>query len=293
MKKDNITDDFDVDFDVDFDTELEEESDNSKEETLDKLSETFENVEEAEEEEIVLDDKQPEEEEITLDNKEVEHEKKVETKEKVKENDEETKDTVKKEENLILYIVTDRKVPGMLKYFRDCDINVSSIFTSIKDAKDTLLMQVEPSRIIIMDTGTGRFTNIASRKSLVDMIGICDDDTHISVFFTDSIIKSEVHNSTEIDAKQIEWYKYRSTIDVVAHITQFKIQNKENYVLDIDTSNSDETKIEKELLLKHKGIAVRCTESIKLGEPVFTLDALLINMQNESESDMEKFDVRY
>ena len=59
---------------------------------------------------------------------------------------------------MILYLIIDKPVHGILKYIRESGLKVSNMFSNIKEAKDAVLMQTEPTRIVVVDTGTGRFT---------------------------------------------------------------------------------------------------------------------------------------
>lgn len=210
-------------------------------------------------------------------------EEEIETDTEISEDSVESDNDIPKEQDnkCILYIVTDKYNPGMLSYFRNYGVKVSNIFSNIDDAKDTILMQVGSSRLIILDTGTGRFTNMASRKSLVDLMGICDEDTGISVFYTDSIIKSEVLTTEGVEDRLIDWYKYRSTADVLATLLQKS--KTETYIYDSD--EVDENIENSETILDLKGLTVNCTKSMDLGSPSIKPEEILLHMVNGSESD--------
>lgn len=181
--------------------------------------------------------------------------------------------------DLILYIIADKAQPGLTGYYRNYGVNVTKIFTNISEARDTLLMQIEPFRVIVIDSGTGRFTNIGSRRELIDLLGICDVDTRISVFYTDSAIKADVELSDEVEDKEISWYKYKSTPDVIAHILQNR--DKENYIIDSDDYIEEEVD---ELILDIKGARVPVGKDTDLGLPGITPDDILYNMmENTSE----------
>lgn len=181
--------------------------------------------------------------------------------------------------DLILYIIADKAQPGLTGYYRNYGANVTKIFTNISEARDTLLMQIEPFRVIVIDSGTGRFTNIGSRRELIDLLGICDVDTRISVFYTDSAIKADVELSDEVEDKEISWYKYKSTPDVIAHILQNR--DKENYIIDSDDYIEEEVD---ELILDIKGARVPVGKATDLGLPGITPDDILYNMmENTSE----------
>lgn len=215
--------------------------------------------------------------------------------EKVEVKDEETEETVietdvnietKPEEaveneikDLILYIITDKVNSSMLQYYRDCNVNVSRIFTNIIEAKDTLLMQVNPFKIVIIDTGTGRFSAMGSRKELVDLMGICDEDTRISVYYTDTVIKSEVEYNEVIEEKSIHWHKFKSNTDVVAHLLMNK--DKERYVYDAD--DKDKPIEISDNVLDFRGLEVMDKYETGLTEPAVTFNDILVHMLNNED----------
>lgn len=202
--------------------------------------------------------------------------------EKVDEVEEENK------KELLLYIITDKYKPGMLDYFRGFGINVSQIFTSLEEARDALVMQVEPSRVIILETGTGKFTSMLSRNILIDLLGICDEDTEIAIFYTDSVIKTEVKESLIVDTKMLDWFKYKSTVDVVANILQ--LSKEEKYVYDSNETKTD--KIDIDNVLDFKGLSLGTKEGqieIDLGLPAIKADEIRLNMmENDNTEDLIK-----
>lgn len=139
-------------------------------------------------------------------------------------------------EEMILYLITDRKVPGLINYFRECGVNLSNIYTSVDEATDTISMQSDRARIVVADTGLGKFTSTKIRHSLIDLLGICDENNKVSVFYTDSVIKVDSMSRLGKDADGIDWLKYSGTADMVAKILQYK----ENYVLDYLADESED-----------------------------------------------------
>lgn len=203
--------------------------------------------------------------------------------------------------DLILYIITDKKMPGILSYFRDYGIKVSRIFTRIDNildengdiveegAKDTVLMQVEPSRIVFIDTGTGRFTNMSARKALVDLIGISDTDTQVSIFYTDSVIEGEISNNINIDISKIEWHKYRSTADVLANL--LILAKKENYVYDMEDDENYEVN---DNVLNIKGFKVSDENSrIDLGLPAIKVEDISVHRVEGKDKLLQGYKPKY
>lgn len=141
-----------------------------------------------------------------------------------------------KGKKIIAYLVTDRPVHGLINYFRECGINISNIYTSIKSARNTILMQTEPCRIIISDTGLGKFTTTRTRQELIDMIGICDENNKVTVFYTDSVLKVDSVKELGKDNIGIDWHKYTGTINMAVNILNYN----EEYILDDAADDPDD-----------------------------------------------------
>lgn len=138
-----------------------------------------------------------------------------------------TKDPNKKD--YVLYMIIDKPIDGMLQYFRSYGLNVSKIFGNIADARNALMMQVNPARIVIVDTGNGSFNSMSARKQVIDIMGLGDDENKITIFYSDTNLKSEIEASKEIQKKALTWYKYKTT----AHLLACMLQSKDcNYISD-------------------------------------------------------------
>lgn len=207
--------------------------------------------------------------------------------------DNETSNENSEDEHFSLYIIIDKYNPNLLSYLRGYGLKVAKIFKNINDAKDTMLVQIGKSRLVVIETGTGRFTNMAARKNLVDLMGICDEDyTRISVFYTDSLVKSEVSNTEEVEDKKIDWHKYRSTVEVLAVLLQANKTEHYDYC-DSDIDKDTTTEFNK-IMLNSKGIDVKEAKAEHIGMPLFQADDIRINMANavESESDIPGYKVK-
>jgi len=137
--------------------------------------------------------------------------------------------------DLILYLVTDRNTHGLVNYFRECGIELSNVYSTIMEARNALLMQSKPSRIVVVDTGLGKFTSTRTRQELIDMIGICDENNKVSVFYTDSVIKIDTVKKLENREEGLDWFKYKSTVDVLTTLLRYN----ETYKLDSRADEKD------------------------------------------------------
>ena len=204
-----------------------------------------------------------------------------------------TTPSLQEEKEYILYIITDRKNPYMLEYMRQFDINVTRIFTNITEAKDTLLMQVNPAKIVIVDTGTGRFSTIGQRKELIDLMGIADDEAMISVYQTDTVLRSEIKYNEAFDSRDIHWHKYKSTADIVAHLLNNK--GREKYVIDLD--DKEEIQEIPSNILQFKGLPFLEPQhmDVNMGSAALKLSDILNNMTliNDKENELESYIPRY
>ena len=191
-------------------------------------------------------------------------------------------------DSMLLYILTDRLTSNLLNYFRSSGVMVSHIYTNIQSIRDDLLMQTDPCRIVIIDSGLGKFTSVQARKDIIDMLGLSDEDNKIAVFYTDSIIKSETRDSIEVDYKSINWYKYISTADTVARLLMLK----ENYRI---TKNAQKTiEYDRDEILNKKALTMNCKESkYGIGKPIFSVDDISSNMKSTDYNEIKSFKPKY
>ena len=211
------------------------------------------------------------------DKKKKEKKAKADKKKTAKESENAEEKPVEQVEDVVLYIITDRHLPNMLQYYRERGVNVSNIFDSIEDARSALILNIEKSRLVILDTGMGQFSNMGTRRQIIDLIGISDEENRISVYYTDSVIKSEVEYSDEVMGREISWHKYRSTADVIAHILK---HTNEHYVLDFnaDKDGSDS----KPVYMDRPGFKVDIEKVPVIGTMAFTSKDIMRHLDEES-----------
>lgn len=128
-----------------------------------------------------------------------------------------------KKEN-VLYIILDKPIDGVLNYFRSYGVNVSRVFNDIKSAKSQILMQVDPTDIIIIDSGTGEFASTAARKEIIDLIGLCDEENTAEIFYCDDLLKSEIQYNEVLKQSKVtvSWTKFKSIAMVLAYLLEKK-----------------------------------------------------------------------
>lgn len=186
--------------------------------------------------------------------------------------------------DMILYVVIDKYFEGMINYMRESGLNVSCIFKSISDARDELLMQTEPYRLVVIETGLGRFTSTNQRKELIDLLGVCtDEDSRASVFYTDSVLKIDVTRELGKNPN-IRWDKYKNTALLVSKL----LKMHENFIL-MDEQNSDEL-ITFDSVKNFQGLSSR-EQTSKGVQPIITSESILKGMILDGNSeDLEGFD---
>lgn len=274
--------DFDVEENTLGDMEVAEESlDGQTEEATQELGSAVDNSEETNEVETDSTSNKK-------DKKKKEKKAKADKKKTAKESENAEDKPVEQVEDVVLYIITDRHLPNMLQYYRERGVNVSNIFDSIEDARSALILNIEKSRLVILDTGMGQFSNMGTRRQIIDLIGISDEENRISVYYTDSVIKSEVEYSDEVMGREISWHKYRSTADVIAHILK---HTNEHYVLDFnaDKDGSDS----KPVYMDRPGFKVDVEKVPVIGTMAFTSKDVMRHLDEESAevNQLEAYEV--
>ena len=141
-------------------------------------------------------------------------------------------------------------------------------------------MQIEPFKLVIVDTGTGRFSSMGSRKELVDAISLCEDS--IDIFYTDTAIKSELDNYEALSHKNIQWKTYKSTADILAHL--LSLHESEKYVYDED--DIDTVSSLSEDILNFSGLASKAKLDRNIMESSIDVMDIKYHIENGDEADM-------
>lgn len=184
--------------------------------------------------------------------------------------------------DMALYVVTDKPLPGLLAYFRSIKLNVTAVFSSIEDARGYLMMQSIPTRVVVVDTGSGRFMTTTIRKDLIDMIGMGDEDTKFTVFYTDTLLKSDAQYTLGKISKQINWIPYKNTVVLAA----IMLTQNENYIIDESYTDYSSGSTE-ENILAYVGQPFMDYKDDKLGKPIINYESIYANVvETTAESIM-------
>lgn len=203
------------------------------------------------------------------------------------------KDTVEddeeeEDEDVVVYLVIDRQVTGLINYFRECGINISNIYNSIEGIRNKLIRQYGLAcRIIIADTGLGKFTTTKIRQEIIDLLGACDENNKFTVFYTDSVLKMDAIGVIGKNKSGIDWFKYTSTIDMVVNILKYRESYKLGRLQDIDDTMASKTD-----LMNVMGVQT----NIELEEPLeikgLSYEHLIKNMLESDTEQLVKYNIK-
>lgn len=185
---------------------------------------------------------------------------------------------VTQKQKVSLFVLTDKLTPHMMEFARDSGLAVSNIFTSVDDLKSLLMTTFGVTRIVVVDSGTGRFVAPATRKDLIDAIGMADEDVKVTVFYTSNLLKEDAKNTLTDNSANVEWVPYKCTSVCVAVMLMHKA---EEYVYD-SVAYADAEKFEDDIM-KHVGKDSRCN----LDEPSVSM-LNLSNLYQRMFSDESK-----
>lgn len=178
------------------------------------------------------------------------------------------KDAVGKAEESVLFFLTERKMPGLYEYARAYGINIKNIFNNIEDAEVGMVIEEKPTRLVVIESGLGKFIRTANRKDLANLMGLSagNDDKKITIFYTDSVLLSDARKVMGRRYKELSCHKYRGTIEVIRELLKLG----ENY---IEGAQGDQENLE--YALRFKGVHVEVEKSkIELGVGDCLLDGM-------------------
>lgn len=184
-----------------------------------------------------------------------------------------------------LFVLTDKLTPHMMEFARDSGLAVSNIFTSVDDLKSLLMTTFGVTRIVVVDSGTGRFVAPATRKDLIDAIGMADDDVKFTVFYTSNLLREDAKNTLTDNSDNVEWVPYKCTAVCVAVMLLHKT---EEYVYDA-VAYADAEKFEDDIM-KRIGKDSRCNTD----EPsvsMLNLSNLYQRMMSDESKEIPAFSI--
>ena len=73
-----------------------------------------------------------------------------------------------------IYLLTDSKVCRVAKYFQEHGLHILSASSNISKIGGKFVMDIEPSILLLIDTGRGAYSNSKAQKELIDIIGAGD-----------------------------------------------------------------------------------------------------------------------
>lgn len=201
-------------------------------------------------------------------------------------NEEHDNKDVKEKLRMELHILTDRSIPGLMTFFNEKGLNVKKIYSDIAELRDEILMSTEPARIVIIDTGTGKFSLVGARKNIIDLMGISDEEEmRVIVFYTDSVIMSEAQLSEKLDTVDIEWVKYQSTSHVI--MTMLMKLDSEEYIRDGVCETEKYTDG-----LEFKGLTLGNEEGACFGSPIISKNTYIDNISDiENNEKLQEYEV--
>lgn len=141
-----------------------------------------------------------------------------------------------------LIILIDKKLPNLQESLVDRGLNVSTVYNDIEDIKIGLLMQSGNCRVVVIESGLGVFTTVTMREEIKDLLGMCNgDDKKLTVFYTDSVIKSDSIKTPV--GKQIDWNLYTTMADVISKLKEYN----ETYIMTEDVYSEKLISVEEAL----------------------------------------------
>ncbi|MBR1454029.1 MAG: hypothetical protein IJ593_05240 [Lachnospiraceae bacterium] len=201
------------------------------------------------------------------------------TKKKKKSNEPVEKDKVR------LFFLMDKDNPKILEYARNCGLNISKIFDNTSSLRDFLMINDELSRIVIVESGTGKFITPKIRKTIIDVISLADENQRFTVFYSNNVLKTDTLNEVGKNLK-IDWIEYESTIKLVAEMLRY---NEEYISSDYyDNPSSNDSK-----LFEFKGVNTGIKDGKNVPSIITAESVRLANSENSTYEQVPGYNIRY
>jgi hypothetical protein len=182
-----------------------------------------------------------------------------------------------------LVILTEKYSSGMREYIEQTGLNVNDIFNDVEQAKIKMIMEIEPCRLIIIESGLGAFTALKMREEVSDLIETCDGESKkVTVFYTTGIILSD--NSSKY--KHVEWKKYNGLIETLNEIANIN----EEFIGEFTGVEPEDNILEEPLKLQGMYVETALSDE-RLG--VDKIDEYIELLASNSGESIRQFAVKY
>lgn len=178
------------------------------------------------------------------------------------------------DKELDLFILCDNATNKFKEYIQETEIGAATVYSDIDKARDELMLEFDAYRLVIVDTGTGKFSGIAQRIDIVDILGMMDDGCTASIFYTDEALRADIKQHIGKNTNKIGMTRYNGTADMILEITRlgekytgkYKAEHEEvkEHNIIVRKSKANDRFLYGSKLIEHKEIA----SSIHDGEEI-------------------------
>lgn len=178
-----------------------------------------------------------------------------------------------------LIILCEEIKNGVVDYFADNGIQIKCMFTSISDTTFEVMKSEGDCRIVIIESGTGKFITQDSRHEICDLLGVGSSNAKASVFYSNSALKNTIKSeSKNIKLIEVDFTPYTSILTVLNKLSEY------NEIYNVSGGIVDNTQ---ELDYEYTGKSVNVAEN-NFREDF--QDECLLGVQEENEnSTVQRF----
>lgn len=139
-----------------------------------------------------------------------------------------------------LYLLVEVQKQGLIQYFHENGVEVYFISTTVDDIIDELLLEESKIRLVVIDSGRGRFDDKKELEAIEGLIEVVCDMGNVSMFsntnYFNSLKKRAVSNNKE-RAEKIDVFKSSGAVDVLTHLQEYNEVYNEGGAEDVVPEN--------------------------------------------------------
>lgn len=139
-----------------------------------------------------------------------------------------------------LYLLVEVQKQGLIQYFHENGVEVYFISTTVDDIIDELLLEESKIRLVVIDSGRGRFDDKKELEAIEGLIEVVCDMGNVSMFsntnYFNSLKKRAVSNNKE-RAEKIDVFKSSGAVDVLTHLQEYNEVYNEGGAEDVIPEN--------------------------------------------------------
>ena len=169
--------------------------------------------------------------------------------------------------DVVLYLLSEKKIPNIIEFAYNMGLPLKTCFYDIFEARMAMITESRPMRLIVMEQGLGKFTNVLNRRELAEIVSLCDKYKKAYIFCCDKSLKKDISEEYKVEfrSKDVIWDNYEGVYSALLKVKKLG----ERYVVFKDRVDENVGEVERALRFTGERVENRVDTERFSGVPFF------------------------